>query len=333
MKNTINMLVGVLVFAGVACGYTIPIGTPTIDGVVSTGEWDAVTWIDMDQIYYGDPADLSNAKWAAMWSPVTNKIYVAITGDDTTHTFIPEVDQWNSSDGVEVYIDPGNRDNDGYPGPPFGHTGDWVDAQQWAGAPDGTADGEWVTLGYQDYPLPSDLGFEASVSGDTITYELTLTPYDHYEYTDPDSSTILTLAADDVIGLDVVMNTRHGSDAGDFGMLCENLDVNKFSTASHFLDHTLEGGPQAPGDANGDGKVTIADFLALQNNFNQAGGWAEGDFNDDGQVTIADFLILQNNWGYGTAGAGSVPTIPEPTTIGLLLLGGLAILRRRYWKV
>jgi len=90
-----------------------------------------------------------------------------------------------------------------------------------------------------------------------------------------------------------------------------------------------EGEIKAPGDANGDGKVTIADFLALQNHFNQAGTWADGDFNDDGQVTIADFLILQNNWGFGTANAGAVPTIPEPVTLALFGLGGLALIRRR----
>jgi len=55
------------------------------------------------------------------------------------------------------------------------------------------------------------------------------------------------------------------------------------------------------GDATFDNKVTIADFLILQNNFNQPGCWTKGDFNHDGSVTIADFLILQNNFGYGTA--------------------------------
>jgi len=102
-----------------------------------------------------------------------------------------------------------------------------------------------------------------------------------------------------------------------------------YATYVDDISITWGGEAYAPGDANGDGKVTIADFLALQNNFNQAGGWAEGDFNDDGQVTIADFLILQNNWGFGTAGAGAVPTIPEPITLALFGLGGLALIRRR----
>ena len=41
------------------------------------------------------------------------------------------------------------------------------------------------------------------------------------------------------------------------------------------------------------GGVTLADFLALQDN--KAGEWAQGDWSYDGAVTFADFLILQNN--------------------------------------
>ena len=52
------------------------------------------------------------------------------------------------------------------------------------------------------------------------------------------------------------------------------------------------------GDANGDGRVTIADFASLQNHFGQQGTFADGDFNHDGFVTIADFAILQNHFGF-----------------------------------
>jgi hypothetical protein len=56
--------------------------------------------------------------------------------------------------------------------------------------------------------------------------------------------------------------------------------------------------PPIPGDTDGDGQVTVNDFLILQNNFNKPGTWSQGDFNGDGQVSIADFLILQNNFGF-----------------------------------
>ena len=52
-----------------------------------------------------------------------------------------------------------------------------------------------------------------------------------------------------------------------------------------------------PGDADGDGSVTIRDFLALSRNFSKAGGLAEGDFDGDGVVTIRDFLALSRNFG------------------------------------
>jgi hypothetical protein len=53
-----------------------------------------------------------------------------------------------------------------------------------------------------------------------------------------------------------------------------------------------------PGDANGDGLVTFADYQILQNNFGGSGKtFVQGDFNGDGNVTFADYQILQNNFG------------------------------------
>jgi|GEM_PF-4706523 len=53
-----------------------------------------------------------------------------------------------------------------------------------------------------------------------------------------------------------------------------------------------------PGDANRDGEVTFADFLALAQNFGnkQDQVWASGDFTGDGRVDMTDFLLLAANF-------------------------------------
>ena len=51
--------------------------------------------------------------------------------------------------------------------------------------------------------------------------------------------------------------------------------------------------------------------------------WAMGDFNADGTVNFADYLVLEAEFG---------KTTPEPATIGLLVLGGRGLLRRRSAK-
>jgi hypothetical protein len=57
------------------------------------------------------------------------------------------------------------------------------------------------------------------------------------------------------------------------------------------------------GDLNGDGSVSIADFIQLSSNFDKTGGWGEGDLNGDGLVSISDFIDLASNFG-----ATSAPT-------------------------
>jgi hypothetical protein len=78
-----------------------------------------------------------------------------------------------------------------------------------------------------------------------------------------------------------------------------------------------------PCDFNHDLKASFADYLILERNFGKSGKTqSEGDANGDGKVSFADYLILEScSWGHTTT--------PEPATIGLLVAGGLAILRRR----
>ena len=84
------------------------------------------------------------------------------------------------------------------------------------------------------------------------------------------------------------------------------------------------------GDANADHKVSIGDLSIMAGNWNQTeftNGYADADFNGDGEVGIGDLSIMAGNWGWEKPGGGV--SIPEPATLSLLCLGGLALLRRR----
>jgi hypothetical protein len=52
------------------------------------------------------------------------------------------------------------------------------------------------------------------------------------------------------------------------------------------------------GDADLNGRIEFADFLALAQAFATPGakGWQEGDFDGDEEVTFADFLLLASNF-------------------------------------
>ncbi|KKN66812.1 hypothetical protein LCGC14_0467520, partial [marine sediment metagenome] len=52
--------------------------------------------------------------------------------------------------------------------------------------------------------------------------------------------------------------------------------------------------------------------------------YADGNANCDAFVDGTDLAILKTNFGFIAD-----PAVPEPVTIGLLALGGLAMLRRR----
>ena len=79
-------------------------------------------------------------------------------------------------------------------------------------------------------------------------------------------------------------------------------------------------------DADEDGQVNLADYNKLAFGWGSTGlvsGWEVGEFNADGDVNLADYNILAFNWG------SVYSAIPEPVTLTLLSLGGIALLRRR----
>ena len=79
------------------------------------------------------------------------------------------------------------------------------------------------------------------------------------------------------------------------------------------------------GDANRDGAVSADDYASVQSNFGDTGApGLPGDANGDGSVSADDYASVQGNFG-STQGM----PIPEPATLSLLVLGGLAMLSRR----
>lgn len=103
------------------------------------------------------------------------------------------------------------------------------------------------------------------------------------------------------------------------------------------------------GDANVDGTVGFADLLALAQNYNTPSGafWFQGDFDYSGDIGFSDLLVLAQNYNGSLALAHSdlltggadarfaadftlaMSVVPEPSSIVLIALPALGLLRRR----
>ncbi len=88
-----------------------------------------------------------------------------------------------------------------------------------------------------------------------------------------------------------------------------------------------------PGDADLNGKVEFADFLALSAAFDSRGGvWSQGNFDCDSRVDFEDFLILSANFGK-TSVSSNFAAVPEQACSVTLYAGAvLSLFRRRRTK-
>ena len=107
------------------------------------------------------------------------------------------------------------------------------------------------------------------------------------------------------------------------------IDATPFSPTSD-LDILIGLSGTSYADADLDGDVDESDLAFWQTNYGSTSGgvWGTGDFNFDGIVDGTDYLYWQSEF------TGAVPTIPvavvpEPSTVVLLSLGLLLVVRTR----
>ena len=88
------------------------------------------------------------------------------------------------------------------------------------------------------------------------------------------------------------------------------------------LEFALNRAGSLVGDADGNGTVAFADFLALSYSFgSDDAAYSSGDFNCDGNAAFDDFLILAVNFGNSFS---AVASVPEPRSCAWLLVLALA---------
>jgi len=102
----------------------------------------------------------------------------------------------------------------------------------------------------------------------------------------------------------------------------EALTLNGIPAHTHAVPDLV-----IPGDADRDGTIDYDDYLALKLNLGTGDvtGWPEGNFGFDNSVDRTDLMALMLNF---EATGGAAYHNPEPSTLALLALGGLAVLRR-----
>ena len=87
------------------------------------------------------------------------------------------------------------------------------------------------------------------------------------------------------------------------------------------------GGPATlMADFNNDGVIDDLDLTILATHWQQAGVHADGDATGDGFIDDLDLTALALEW---PGGGLDVSAVPEPATLSLLAIGGLALIRRR----
>lgn len=199
----------------------------------------------------------------------------------------------------------------------------------------------WGSLNYDDGPV-TDLEFEIprSTLQNTLAFDfIAATTMIDYSAQDvyPSSTAEPEIAADGAyytysttaVALPGDYDGSGTLDAADadllisyFGDAAYDLTGDSMTNAADLAYWVEEIYGSFTGDANLDYSVDLLDLSALASAFGEPGSYAEGDFDGSGVVDLLDLSALASNF-------GSVVSLPEPTSVVLMVLGASAVMCRR----
>ncbi|NLE38897.1 MAG: PEP-CTERM sorting domain-containing protein, partial [Pirellulaceae bacterium] len=198
--------------------------------------------------------------------------------------------------------------------------------------------GEWVF--YDGNRDSGAMDVNRTVSSDIVVVSGTV--YDFTIVVDPETQSYVGSITDGVnsyttgtlgwrrasteIGSYLMFDTRGYLVADEF----ESANERMFSLDNVIITQSLA---RIPGDTDNDGKVDDVDAKVLATYWGSSvavGDVTKGDFNADGVVNAIDAAILAAHWGDHNVAMESTPVgVPEPSTLLLLLAGGIAGLLTR----
>jgi hypothetical protein len=134
---------------------------------------------------------------------------------------------------------------------------------------------------------------------------------------------------------------------GSGGVLMSSFDGEAVTTSDVLVKYTFAG------DADLSGTVNGSDYTLIDNGFNSQGsadplsGWHNGDFNYDGVINGDDYILIDNSFNtegstsFAASSAGpaemiagdteiiATPAVPEPSSLGVIGIGAVALLGKR----
>jgi hypothetical protein len=259
----------------------------------------------------------------------------------------------------EGVFDPGSPDDPVEPNPDSDfdvtYTDGWFDWQNatpaiYVGASNGTSQGATAVQGVF---IPGDFNADGTVDATDraiidANIDMVDTSYSRGDLNQDGVTNAADLSAWDALGGATVAGDFNGNgmrDVGDLDALAGGMATNDLAFDlnddgnTDIADRTFWVNDLANthmGDSNFDGEFSSADFVTVfvpaKYETGQPATWSEGDWDGDGVFSSTDFVVAFVGAGYETGPReGGLQTVPEPSSIALLLVGVLAcgLSRRR----